>query len=67
MCRGSEDKAAGIYGIDIADSTKQIGGISVPMYTNWRKKLKTLISGTWPHLVIPTTLRGTQGNLGNSW
>ena len=28
---GSEDKAAGIYGIDIFNSTKEIGGISVPM------------------------------------
>ena len=51
---GSEDKAAGIYGVDIVDCTKQIGGISVPMYTNWRKKLKTLISRTWPHFVMPT-------------
>ena len=28
---GSGDKAAGIYSIDIFNSTKQIGGISVPM------------------------------------
>ena len=31
MCWGIEDKANGIYGIDIVTSTKQIGGNSVPM------------------------------------